>query len=67
MELAFGSALNEIHLLFLTDPGVPRVRSMGPGLSNSKSDTFWNFADVTLADDDANSILADDANTMAIR
>ena len=40
VELAFGSALTEIHLLFLPDPGVPRVRSMGPSLSNSKTDTF---------------------------
>ena len=42
---------------------------MGPGLSNSLRtyETLWNFADVTLADDDTNSILADDAqaNTAA--
>ena len=41
--------------------------SLGPGLwvlvSVSNYKTFgWDFADVTLADDDTNSILADDAN-----
>ena len=39
----------------LPDPGVPGVRSMGPGLSNSVTIPFWNFADVTLADEDTNS------------
>ena len=51
----------------LPDPGVSGVRSMGPGVSNR---TLWNFADVTLADDDTNSILANDANikrSLAIR
>ena len=41
--------------------------SLGSGLwvpvSLSNSKTFgWDFTDVTLADDDTNSIVADDAN-----
>ena len=53
--------------IFLPDPGVSGVRSMGLGLSNSLHtyETLWKFTDVTLADDDTNSMLADDAN-MAI-
>ena len=37
---------------------------MGPGVHTyiHTYETLWNFADVTLADDDTNSILADDAN-----
>ena len=35
---------------------------MGPGLSNSVTIPFWNFADVTLADEDTNST----SNTMPI-
>ena len=46
----------------LPDPGVPGVRPMGPGLSNSVTIPFWNFADVTLADEDTNST----SNTMPI-
>ena len=38
-------------MLFSSDPGIPGVRSMGP-------DVF----DVTLADEDTNAILADNAN-----
>ena len=46
---------------FLPDPGVwgPVYGSRCLYLCTS---TLWNFADVTLADDDTNSILADDAN-----
>ena len=45
------------NLSFLADPGVSGVRSVGPGVSMSLSSRpFWNFADVTLADDDTNSI-----------
>ena len=41
---------------FLPDPGVSGVRSMGPGVSMSLQELFQNFTDVTLADDDTNSI-----------
>ena len=48
---------------FLSDPGVPGVRSMGPVLSNSLTEPpFANLTDVTLADEDTNSILTDNAN-----
>ena len=42
--------------------------SMGPSVSIIETlyDTFFNFVDVTLADDDTNSILTGDANTMSI-
>ena len=50
---------------FLPDPCVPGVWLMGPSLFNSLTPTpCWNFSDVTLADEDTNSVLADDANTM---
>ena len=46
--------------LFLSDPGKPGVRSMGPDVCLSVRLTpFWNLTDVTLADEDTNSILTD--------
>ena len=52
---------------FLSDPGVPGVRSMGPVLSNSLTEPpFANLTDVTLADEDTNSILTYNA-TRAIQ
>ena len=52
-------------LTFLSDPGIPGVRSMGPSLCHSH--TFGsNFTELTLADEDTNSILTDNAN-MAIK
>ena len=47
---------------FLPDPGVSGVRSMGPGLCTSVQHLFENLTDVTLADDDTNSIPTDNAN-----
>ena len=44
---------------FLSDPGIPGVRSMGPSLSNS---CLVDLTDVTLVDEDTNLILADDTN-----
>ena len=46
---------------FLSAPGIPGVRSMGPGLSNKLTRGFADFSDVTLADEDTNSILTDNA------
>ena len=45
--------------VFLPDPGVLGVWSIGLGLSNwlTNDNTFWNFADVTLADEDTKSKL----------
>ena len=44
---------------FLSDPGLPGVRSMGPGLCLSVTPTpFADLTDVTLAGKDTNSILA---------
>ena len=48
-------------IVFLPDPGVSGVRSMGPGVPPYES-FGWDFTDVTLASDDANSMLADDDN-----
>ena len=45
--------------VFLSDPGVPGVRSMGRDLSTTP---FADLTDVTLADEDSNSIPADDVN-----
>ena len=43
----------------LSDPGVPGVRSMGHDLSTR---VFWDLTDVTLADEDSNSMPTDDVN-----
>ena len=51
--------LTVIFGTFLSDPGIPGLRSMGPSLSNS---LYVCAAYVTLADEDTNSILADNAN-----
>ena len=50
--------------MFLSDPGVPGVRSMGLSLCHSLTDsqTFTDLIDVTLADEDINSIPADDVD-----
>ena len=49
----------------LSDPGVPGVRSMGPVVSHWLTDWLRNLVadltDVILADEDTNSILADNA------
>ena len=51
-----------MHTPFLSDPGVPGVRSMGPDLSKSLQDYFADLTDVTLADEDSNSTPADYVN-----
>ena len=47
---------------FLSDPGKPGVRSMGPHVTPSVRDLFADLTDVTLADEDSNSIPTDNAN-----
>ena len=48
---------------FLSDPGIPGVRSMGPVVSHWVTPTpCANYTDVTLADEYTNSILNDNAN-----
>ena len=47
--------------IFLSDPGVSGVRSMGSSLSNWQTHLVADLTDVTLADEDTNSILADNA------
>ena len=47
---------------FLSDPGIPGVRSMGLLVSNLSLRPFADLTDVTLADEDTNSILTDNAN-----
>ena len=47
---------------FLSDPGVPGVRSMCLGLCPSVTRLFADLTDVTLADEDSNLIPTDDAN-----
>ena len=49
-------------MYFLSDPGVPGVRSLGSDLSKSLEDYFADLTDVTLADEDSNSIPTDDVN-----
>ena len=53
----------DVHLFsFLSDPGVPGVRSMGPVSLTQSPRGFANLTDVTLADGDTKSILTDNAN-----
>ena len=53
---------NDAFFDFLSDPGKTGVRSMGPDVTNSLTPTpFVDFTDVTLADEDTNSILTDNA------
>ena len=48
---------------FLSDPGVPGVRSMGLDLCQSLTKRlFADLTDVTLADEDSNSLPTDDVN-----
>ena len=48
---------------FLSDPGVSGVQSMGSSLSNKLSERpFADLTDVTLAEEDTNSILTDNAD-----
>ena len=51
---------------FLSDPGKPGVRSLGPdvclSVCPSLRDLCVDLTDVTLADEDTNSILTDNAN-----
>ena len=49
-----------LKLCFLSDPGVPGVRSMGPDLSNYIQDVCADLTGVTLADEDSNSTPTDD-------
>ena len=52
---------------FLSDPGVPGVRSMGPDVSHSLHPRACaDLIVVTLADEDSNSIPADDVNRAII-
>ena len=49
--------------IFLSDPGVPGVRSMGPDVSQWLHPRLYaDLTDVTLADEDSNSIPTDDVN-----
>ena len=44
---------------FLSDPGIPGIRSMGPSLSKKQTNQLYlcvNLTDVTLAGEDTNSI-----------
>ena len=50
-------------LIFLSDPGVPGVRSMGRDVTHSLTTRLCaDLSDVTLADEDSNSIPTDDVN-----
>ena len=51
--------LKSYFVQFLSDPGVPGVRSMGPDVRPSVT---ADLTDVTLADEDSNSIPTDDVN-----
>ena len=50
-------------LSFLLHPGLSGVQSMGSSLCNKLTETpFADLTDVTLADEDTNPILTDNAN-----
>ena len=48
--------------MFLSDPGKPGVRSMGPDVRMSVRHLCVDLSDVTLADEETNSIPTDNAN-----
>ena len=50
---------NHFFNWFLSDPGKPGVRSLGPDVRHTP---FADLTDVTLADEDSNSIPTDDVN-----
>ena len=56
-----GPIFFDLNFQFLSDPGVPGVRSMGPDVRHWQ-DYFEDLTDVTLADEDSNSIPTDDVN-----
>ena len=57
----FGTNVAKILLfVFLSDLGKPGVRSLGSDVTESA--TCWDLTDVTLADEDTNSIPTDNAN-----
>ena len=49
-------------MLFLSDPGKPGVRYLGPVVCPSVTHVVADLTDVTLADEDTKSILTDNAN-----
>ena len=52
-----------VYFPFLSDPGKPGVRSLGPDVCPSLTERpFVDLTDVTLADEDTKSILTDNAN-----
>ena len=52
-----------MYIPFLSDPGVPGVRSMCLCLCHSVTRLSADLTDVTLADEDSNLIPTDDVNT----
>ena len=51
------------HNIYLSDPGKPGVRSLGPLVCPSQTNRGCvDLTDVTLADEDTNSILTDNDN-----
>ena len=62
VDLGFLNCQIDEYSLFLSDPGKPGVQSLGPDVRLSLSNVCANLADVTLADEDTNSILTDNAN-----
>ena len=61
--MATSSIHHQLGCTFLSDPGVPGVRSMGPDVSQSVHPRlFADLTDVTLADEDSNSISTNDVN-----
>ena len=53
---------HQLQLQFLSDPGVPGVRSMGPDVTKWVRDIVAELTDVTLAYKDTNSIRTDNVN-----
>ena len=51
--------MSYITPLFLSDTGKPGVRSLGPDV---RTRPFADLTDMTLADEDTNSIITDNAN-----
>ena len=72
-ESVFSSSILQISFNFwefhicLSDPGVPGVRSLGPDVRPSLTARgFADLTDVTLADEDTNSELTDNAKVLSL-
>ena len=63
MPYSTDSLIHDFAFVFLSDPGKPGVRSLGPDVRPSQTPRACvDLTDVTLSDEDTKSIQTDNAN-----